>query len=57
MSYFWIYLITSKHILEAISTEHEQNVYLPHNDGIIPAIVDNIIKQFIQIIPHCYVSI
>jgi hypothetical protein len=32
-------------------------VYLLHNDGIIPAIIYNIVKHAIPLIPCCYVSI
>jgi hypothetical protein len=31
--------------------------HLLHDDGIIPAKIDDIIKQWIQIIPSCNVSI
>ena len=33
------------------------HVHLLRNDGFIPAKIDNIIKQWIHIIPHCYVPI
>lgn len=32
-------------------------VYLLHNDGVIPAIIYNIVKHAIPLIPCCYVPI
>ena len=33
------------------------DVHLLHNDGIIPTKIDDMIKQWIQTISRCYISI
>jgi hypothetical protein len=50
-------LIHKKNNINMQQLQISIEAYLLHNDGVIPAIIYNIVKHAIPLIPCCYVTI